>query len=147
MGSVSVRVEGVSDLLFQDPVLRGWWLVIPSLPYLRPSKDPVYSSQLSELGAPMRQNFPYKFRTGLGSNLGAQHGSTVRALTTAPPAHCGTSLYQAHLWQRLHSVGFRHTDMFRTLICSTSILNTSRLSSKERHEEMYVHMNPLYCLL
>jgi len=65
MGSVPDGV-GVSDLSFQEPALRGRWPVTPSPPYLRPSKDPVFSSQLSGLGAPLRRNFPYKFHPGLG---------------------------------------------------------------------------------
>ena len=60
-----VGVEDISDLAFQDPALRARWPDTPSSPYLRPSKDEVYPSQLSGLGAPLSRNFPYKFHPGL----------------------------------------------------------------------------------
>ena len=78
---LSVRwctVESVSDLLLKCPVLRGRWPVTPSPLYLRPSKDTIYSSQRSGLGAQLRRNFLYIFSPGLGLNPGPQRGSTVR---------------------------------------------------------------------
>ena len=53
----AVGVEGVSDLPLQGPALAGRWPVSPSPPYRRSSKDPVYSSQLSGLEAPLNRNF------------------------------------------------------------------------------------------
>jgi len=77
MGLLPVGVESVSELLFQGPALRGWWPVTPSPPYLRPSKDPVYSSQLNGMGMLLRWNVPYKFCPGLGLNPGPQRDSSV----------------------------------------------------------------------
>jgi len=53
-----VVVENVSDLPFQGPALRGRRPVTPSPPYLWPSKDQVYSLQLSWLGGPLWRNLP-----------------------------------------------------------------------------------------
>ena len=81
MGSVSVGVEGVNERhTISRPGIKRVMVVTLSPPYLRPSKDPVYTyqSQLNELGAPMRRNFPHKFRPGLGLNPRSRRGSKVR---------------------------------------------------------------------
>ena len=82
MGWVPVGVEGINDLPFQGSALRGRWPITLSLPYLRPSKDPVYSSQPSGLDVLPSQNSPCNFALAWDWTSKWQYS----ALTTVPPA-------------------------------------------------------------
>ena len=95
MGSVSVGVESVSDLLFQGPALIGQWPVTPRLLTL----DPVYSSQLTGLGAPLTRNFPYNNSPWPGFEPRTSTWQ-YRALTTAPLAQ---PVSQKRAKQRQHT--------------------------------------------
>ena len=135
--TVMIHEEAVYQMYVPLPLpLRERWSVTPSPPYLGPSKDSVYSSQLSGRGTPMTQNFSYKFHPGLGLNPGPQRGSIVYC-TTGTTTHTHRERNRdTETHKQRDNREFLNTDATESCqICTSFVLSTQQCQTVPRDSD------------